>query len=66
MAIFRVVEKLGLNRRLGSGWEQYLITVVLVIAGASVFAVIMQKLIVAVAKKNCQAGQKLYEKLYVR
>lgn len=43
--IFRVVEKLGLNLILGNGWLQYVVTVVLVIAGATVFAVVMQKII---------------------
>ena len=45
MVIFRVVEKLWLNRILGNGWLQYAVTSVLVIAGATVFAVVMQKII---------------------
>lgn len=45
MVIFRVVEKLKLNRILGNGWLQYIVTSVLVIAGATVFAVVMQKTI---------------------
>lgn len=45
MVIFRVVEKLGLNQILGNGWLQYIVTSVLVIAGATVFAVVMQKII---------------------
>lgn len=45
MVIFRVVEKLKLNRILGNGWLQYIVTSVLVIAGATVFAVVMQKII---------------------
>lgn len=45
MVIFRVVEKLKLNRILGNGWLQYVVTSVLVIAGATVFAVVMQKII---------------------
>ena len=45
MVIFRVVEKLKLNRILGNGWLQYVVTSVLVIAGATVFAVAMQKII---------------------
>lgn len=45
MVIFRVVEKLKLNRILGDGWLQYIVTSVLVIAGATVFAVVMQKII---------------------
>ena len=43
--IFRVVEKLKLNRVLGNGWLQYVVTSVLVIAGATVFSVVMQKII---------------------
>lgn len=43
--IFRVIEKLGFNRILGNGWLQYVVTVVLVIACATVFAVVMQKII---------------------
>lgn len=45
MVIFRVVEKLKLNQILGNGWLQYVVTSVLVIAGATVFAVVMQKII---------------------
>lgn len=45
MAIFRVVEKLKFNQILGNGWLQYVVTSVLVIAGATVFAVMMQKII---------------------
>ena len=45
MVIFRVVEKLKLNRILGNSWLQYIVTSVLVIAGATVFAVVMQKTI---------------------
>lgn len=45
MVIFRVVEKLKLNRILGNGWLQYAVTSVLVIADATVFAVVMQKII---------------------
>ena len=42
MFIFRVIEKMGINTLLGSGWIQYITTVVIVIAGASVFAIVMQ------------------------
>lgn len=45
MVIFRVVEKLKLNRIMGNGWLQYAVTSVLVIAGATVFAVAMQMII---------------------
>ena len=45
MMIFRVVEKLKLNRIFGKGCLQYTVTSILVIAGATVFAVVMQKII---------------------
>ena len=51
MVIFRVVEKLGLNRIIGNGWLQYAVTVILVLTGATVFAVVMQKIIGFVAEK---------------
>lgn len=51
MVIFRVVEKLKLNRIMGNGWLQYAVTSVLVIAGATVFAVAMQKIIGLVEMK---------------
>ena len=42
MVIFRVSEKLGINRMIGNGQLQYAVTVVLVLAGSTVFAVVMQ------------------------
>lgn len=42
MVIFRVIEKLGINRMIGNGQLQYAVTVVLVLAGSTVFAVVMQ------------------------
>lgn len=45
MVIFRVIEKLGLNKAVGNGWVQYFVTVVLVLAGTTLFAVVMQRLI---------------------
>lgn len=42
MFIFRIMEKMGINTLLGRGWIQYIIIVVIVIAGASVFAIVMQ------------------------
>ena len=38
MFIFRIAEKLGLNTGFGNGWLQYIITVVIVLAGTSVFS----------------------------
>ena len=43
MMIFRVVEKLKFNHILGNGWLQYIFISVLVIAGATIFAVLMQR-----------------------
>lgn len=51
MVIFRVLEKLHLNTALGDGWMQYVFTVVIVVAGASVFAVVMQRVIGFVERK---------------
>lgn len=45
MAVFRVVEKLGLNAVFGNGWIQYIMTVILVTGGAIVFAVAVKKLL---------------------
>lgn len=45
MVIFRVVEKIGINRWFGNGWLQYVITVVTVFCGVTVFAVVMKKII---------------------
>ena len=45
MVIFRVVEKLGLNRVLGNGWLQYIFTVIVVIIGTVFFSVLIKKII---------------------
>lgn len=45
MVIFRVVEKLGLNRIIGNGWMQYIITVLIVFLGVVLFSAVMQKAI---------------------
>lgn len=51
MVIFRVVEKLSLNRVIGNGWIQYIFTVVIVLLGTALFAAVMQKLIGLAEKK---------------
>lgn len=51
MIIFRVLEKLHLNTMLGDGWVQYVFTVVIVVAGTSVFAVVIQRVIGIAEKK---------------
>lgn len=50
MVIFRVIEKLDLNRIIGNGWIQYIVTVVIVLCGTVLFAYIMQKVIGLVEK----------------
>ena len=45
MFIFRIIEKLKLNTIIGSGWIQYLFTVIIVFIGSVVFSLIMQKMI---------------------
>lgn len=51
MVIFRVIEKLSLNRMIGNGWIQYIFTVVIVLLGTIVFATVMKKLIRLAEKK---------------
>lgn len=51
MVIFRVVEKLGIHKVIGNGWLQYIFTVIVVIVGTTVFAVVMQKIIELAEKK---------------
>lgn len=50
MLIFRVIEKIGINRMFGNGWVQYVVTVVAVICGSALFAIIVQKVIEAFSK----------------
>lgn len=45
MLIFRVIEKAGLNRMFGTGWVQYLITVILVLIGTVIFSAVLRKVI---------------------
>ena len=51
MVIFRVVEKLGMNQIIGSGWIQYIVTVLIVFFGTILFAAVMQRLIGLIEKK---------------
>jgi hypothetical protein len=55
MMIFRGIEKLGLNTRFGSGAIQYIITTVLVLAGAVVFSTLFKKCEKFVVEKFAQA-----------
>lgn len=45
MVIYRVVEKLGLVHKFGNGLVQYIVTVVMVLAGSIVFAFVLKKAI---------------------
>lgn len=45
MVVFRALEKLHLNTLLGNGWLQYIITVGLVLCGATAFAVVMRRIL---------------------
>ena len=51
MVVFRLVEKIDLNRMFGNGWLQYFITVILVLVGAAGFSVIVKKFIDIAEKK---------------
>ena len=51
MVVFRLVEKMGLNRMFGNGWLQYFITVILVLVGAACFSVVVKKFIEITEKK---------------
>lgn len=51
MVLFRLVEKLKLNRMFGNGWLQYCITVVLVLVGTACFSVVIKKFIDIAEKK---------------
>lgn len=44
MFIFRVIEKWGLNTVFGDGWLQYAVTVSMVVIGAIVFSLVMQRI----------------------
>lgn len=54
MVIFRIVERMGLNGMIGNGWMQYAATVVMVVVGAIVFAVVMQK-VIRFVEDRCKA-----------
>lgn len=51
MVVFRVIEKIGINKMIGDGWGQYVVTVVVVLAGAVVLAVVIQRALLAVGKR---------------
>ncbi|MCH5187303.1 MAG: acyltransferase [Oscillospiraceae bacterium] len=45
MFIFRVIEKVGINRAIGNGRLQYAVTVVIVLTGSVIFSVIMKRVL---------------------
>ena len=51
MFIFRIIQKLKINTILGNGWIQYIVTVVIVIIGASVFAIVMKHIFNYISNK---------------
>lgn len=51
MVVFRLVEKMELNRMFGNGWFQYFATVILVLVGAACFSVVVKKFIEIAEKK---------------
>lgn len=51
MAVFRVVEKTGLNTYFGSGWVQYGITVAVTIAGAVLFSAAVKHALAEIGKR---------------
>lgn len=51
MVVFRLLEKMGLNKMFRNGWIQYFITVGLVLVGAACFSVIVKKFINLAEKK---------------
>ena len=51
MVVFRAGEKMGLNTVIGNGLLQYIFTVLYVVAGATVFVVVMEKIIKKVEMK---------------
>lgn len=52
MVIFRVVEKLHINTMIGSGWLQYIVTVIITLAGTVVFSVAVKKIFVIIGSTN--------------
>ena len=51
MIVFRIVEKMELNRMFGKGWFQYFVNVIMVLVGAACFSVLVKKFIDITEKK---------------
>lgn len=45
MVMFRVIEKLHINTIFGNGWIQYAVTVILTVCGATIFSVLLKKVL---------------------
>lgn len=50
MVIFRILEKMKLNTILENGWLQYILTVIMVLIGSCIFALVVRKIIEIVEK----------------
>lgn len=59
MVIFRVIEKLHINTILGNGWIQYVVSVILTVCGATVFSVLLKKVLTIAGRV---VGQKAIER----
>lgn len=59
MVMFRVIEKLHINMIFGNGWTQYAVTVILTVCGATVFSMLLKK-VLAIA--GGVVGQKAIER----
>ena len=59
MVAFRLAEKLKLTSALGDGWEQYIFSVIIVLCGAAVFSLVLQKSLKKLGKKVSVTGRKI-------
>ena len=59
MVAFRLAEKLKLTSALGDGWEQYIFSVIIVLFGAAVFSLVLQKSLKKLGKKVSVTGRKI-------
>lgn len=66
MVIFRVVEKIGLHKLIGNGYLQYIATVAMVLGGAIVFSVVLQRLIRLAEKTLTRRKNRLRNNLLIR
>ena len=59
MVAFRLAEKLKLTSALGDGWEQYIFSVIIVLCGAAVFSLVLQKSLKKLGEKVSVTGRKI-------